>query len=858
MEGNRQPSREVISRWCGTYHSNVTESQIVTSTTVTNFELTDEQTSTMVSSHRDETFDIMHTVDGDLADFFARPIRVCTLSVPLNSSFGSLQGGSKLYMQNTRVRSKMNNFKYVSGTMHFKAVVTGTAFHYGKIVMAYEPWPTFSQTGINGSPVGCQLLQLPHVSMDISSTSSGELSYALLHPYGSVDLLQYGGQDDDPDRLIIASIGPVLAVGDTTLPVTISIWAWMTDVKLSMPTTINLAGYQNQSYTGRYHTEINVETPDKPPSFGWMIRGLRNMTNVIMPYAKASYAYLGMGLEIAQAFGLSRPTLLTDCMNVIARPLHNLCSYNVNDNSMKLSLDSKQEVTIDPSVLGLGNEDELTVVSLGSREFLTDSFFWSALTPIESCLKRYAVSPYASFTDASPGTILSPATMVALPFKYWRGTVHYRIEIIASAFHKGSLRILFDPSLENTTLNDASCLSKQIDNIVYSQIVDISTTRNYEFCVGMGTSRPYLRVPGFGSVFKYSPTDVVSLGNDTCSGVMAIQVAMPLTSTGVSPSVTSNDVIVHVYTRMGDDFEVAQPYDGFYSLLTPRPVNYSSDQPSGNRIANNAEIEEIPKTSFTGSNHSAVQGNSGLPDFSDPTSLCVNKVEEYINTYKLSDVCFGERIFSIRQLIKRYSVIRTWFFTLGNLFNNFYLEVSDFPCFPYPAGAVGTPPLVNRYTKTSPLHWYGSMFVAWRGGTRHKYIQHRLSSLNPVIAVAHRVPEPVDDAIVANTVASAALPSLGAVLNPLTNPTNGAISIHYLTEEAAVQIETPYSTNQRFHFVRFDNDLFKTGLRASDSHRISIRSNANQGFDVYNAVAAADDFSFHQFRYTPRLLAVVA
>jgi hypothetical protein len=82
---------------------------------------------------------------------------------------------------------------------------------------------------------------------------------------------------------------------------------------------------------------------------------------------------------------------------------------------------------------------------------------------------------------------MTPAGFVALPFKYWRGTVRFRFQIIANAFHKGQLLVEWDPVASPNTGESQT---------QYSRVIDITEERDFSIDVAWGSPSPALEVGG--------------------------------------------------------------------------------------------------------------------------------------------------------------------------------------------------------------------------------------------------------------------------------------------------------------------------------------------------------------------------
>ena len=110
-------------------------------------------------------------------------------------------------------------------------------------------------------------------------------------------------------------------------------------------------------------------------------------------YALATQMAASTVSGIASMFGYSRPITLADIQPYKPTYLGNMANTNVPDTSQKLTLDAKQELTVDPRVMGLGSTDEMTIKSIAQRESFLTQFGWAVSDSAETLLWNSEVSP---------------------------------------------------------------------------------------------------------------------------------------------------------------------------------------------------------------------------------------------------------------------------------------------------------------------------------------------------------------------------------------------------------------------------------------------------------------------------------
>lgn len=738
----------------------------------------------------DETFDLAYSPDVSLDAFMARPL-IASYEWNGLSSLDTGFSPFRSMLNNPRIINRINNYAFIRGKVHVKVCVTGTAFHYGKAILAYEPWPL--QT-VN-APYPIQITQLPHIDIDPSVGEAGSMEYDILHPYNSFSLTEETGQGM-PDWVFLRELTPLRRVGTGTGTVRIVIYYWMTDVVLQCPTEVNSTFLLEQSgemsSLPRVSTAINAVIP------------------YIGRYAKATEMILSTMAKAAILFGFSRPNPPIEASHMQNKPMSNISNYNLKDNSVKLALDAYNEITIDPSAVGCSEPDSMSIVGIAKRECLIHTFSWTTANSYGDNLFVNMVTPNLAKDVTSLIYSMPPCALASVPFKYWRGSMKFRFEIVCSNFHRGRLRFVFDPRAGGAELSNT--------NVSYTQIVDISEERNVEMCVGWASQTPYLLVgklrdnaPGLSGFFD--PTHH--------NGQVSVKVEMPLVTPDGFQAVSST-VNILVYACMCDDFEVNFPTEnsvGAYSYLKEQ---------------------------------SGVM--SDAPLIMDPDNACLNMAEEMPSHEKMALLYFGERIVSFRQLIKRYTFLTCYDVNIDvqepATIGQGTLYYPPFP--PYP-GIVDGWTIAVRVRNTF-LNWITPCYLAKRGSIRWKaMLTSDVGGGGADWFSASLLPNyDVDNPVTLDVLASDADNAInyfesgmsGSVMNmPHLNP--------------AIEIEVPYYDFRRFQFAQHKNpgrrDLLEN---APHTNRVVYKfggwgASGSKKMMVNLFVAAGEDYSLTFWKYTP-------
>jgi len=366
-----------------------------------------------------------------------------------------------------------------------------------------------------------------------------------------------------------------------------------------------------------------------------------------------------------------------------------LAPGDAGDNVTKLSVDSKQEVTVDPSVIGIQLPDELSISGIGARESFLTQFVWNTSKVAGDHLFNIAVTPHVLARDSGTGTIYLPACAFAtLPFRFWRAKMRYRFQIVASAHHKGRLRIVWDPwyvqSLEA--------------NVQLTRIVDIGNEQDIMVDVDWGQTTHYFEKWGSDTVAGgcYGTTARNAAARPFCNGVLGVYVLNDLATPN---STVNNDITINVFVS-AIDLCVRAPDD-----LTKRGTAYAWTVQAGDDMEQMvAASSEDPGTGPATADH-----HFGSAPMDSHDAL----------------VYFGERVENFRQMLRRYNFHSTATFTNVNTDPGQWTMVqSDVPpVYGYNNQTLHTAGANKfNYVSYTLLDYLMPAFACMRGGMRSKYV----------------------------------------------------------------------------------------------------------------------------------------
>jgi hypothetical protein len=778
----------------------------------------------------------------DLSTFLQRPLQILSVDWDVADFLRESFRPWDLYLSHPAIVRKLDNYLYIRGTLKVTLMLNGTQYHYGKGILSYNPLVSGNQPARTpgSAPVldNVTYSQRPHILFDPSDSVGGEMELPFVFDQTWLELTN-DTQLEDMGEMTLSSFSQLGMANGETDSVRITIFAhFMPDVVLSGSTT------QLVSQSGK-RDEYGDGIISKPAAAIARWAGYLTAVPEIAPFALATQIGADAVGGIAKLFGYSRPVNVEPVRKYRPTYAGNIANTSIEEAADKLTFDPKQETTIDPRITGYGSGgDDLTINSIASRFSYLTSTSWAVSDTQGTHLASLRVSPalFGKQTIAlEDQMVMTPMCFAAQPFRYWRGSIKVRVQVVCSKFHKGRIRLVYDPKgLTNATLDWIGG---------YHEVMDISEKTDMEFTINWNQPVAYREVKNVvtGATLadeNHTPvdgaaptTEPITNDEDYTNGVFAIFVQNELVRPDTGDTYTPR---INLFVAAGDDFEVATP-----DTVGTQTISYLSSQSGAITDAqpsDSAPLGHDIESKEVGGQMKDMPGNSV--------------------------VYFGETFHTFRDMLKRYCYSETILSpdTSGDTTqSSHWLWRLYHKVFPRYRGG-GTTIATFEFSRMTLMNYLTPAFVARRGGIRWKYVYTSCdgSFSGPLgrfqITRYEGAPNSDDNACFPmGSTGSAGNPDLQ--IRPITAFSEDTWDGGYTTtlkENPTVEVEYPYYSNLRFKRA---NDLsYTTGDESAARGTLLIPGNGNSdpiagshAVDLF--VAAGEDFNLVWFLSCPYVYA---
>lgn len=591
----------------------------------------------------------------DIHAILNRPVKVH--EGEFNNAFTNvaLKFPDVIFQTSANVVKKLDYFTFFRANVKIRVIFNATPFMSGRYWLFFAPFDVVSNRGamLDNLP---NCTGFPGVEVDISSNDPVELKIPYCSPLSHFNLLD---SHSNMGEFYIVPINPIQSgLSPLAIGATFTIFAWFEDIELAMPTSrVTTVPAVWQAQIGGASEEHQVTSGPPISGVANAIAGAATILGdipVLGPWIRPVEWVSRAVAGVASTFGWNKPTNLDKNMPVINVPAKGYTHADGIDMSSKLCAMPDNGLTYDSGIFST-EVDEMDIGYVCSKSCIFRSgLAWNLSQPSDTILHRNAVAPglVQGHSPMSPTTLAYVASM----FQQWRGGLKFRLTAAKTAFHTGRLRITYHPGVY---LSDSSASGTVPDN-AYNWIFDLSMSSEIEFEIPYVSNVPWKEVKLATYPDSQWNQEKYSTGTITISILNELRRA--------SDSVADN-VPLNMWISGSDDISFAMPDFAKYIVREPATAALAADEPDEDE----AESTAVWKAQMFNATTNAIEHNEQV------TSTCSSLFPaSSMSKTTAEELCIGEKITSLRQLIKRFGLT-----SIGKPFP-YISDSGDQYCFPGP------------------------------------------------------------------------------------------------------------------------------------------------------------------------------
>lgn len=592
--------------------------------------------------------------------------------------------------------------------------INGTRFHQGKLIVAFIPWYQLRapEPEVLSLPF---LTASPHVILDANVNDVKEL----LIPFSSYKsyMNSRAGSTSDTDQLgqlIVRPLNVLKKSEGASDPIDFTMWAHSPNPSFHVPT----------------YRKVYAE------GFGDLLNVGASLAEHIVPGATPILN------TVKGLFGADKPIDTTPRTQFIPRVMSPLANGVGLDSAARLGIDPKSMTLSDPALDNGVQGDEMDLHFLKSIRSLFTQFEWEQTQSYGTKLTSWNLTPMRPFSVGIsqktnipilstgvfrsdtigaesynvPADVVINATVetkpiqptmlgyISTPFCFWRGSLVFDIQVVATQFHTGRIVFSFQPQEKEIDFTDA------INNPL--AVLDLQEAHETTLTVPFNTLSPWLQ--NYDS-FADSVTFDLITGQFYSLGTMCVFVQNSL---AVSNNIPGN-VSINVFIRGGDDFELAVP------RRMPPFSDYGSNvviDDVETRTATDISTEDAEKISRCGKawekDPCPAVAESSFPSQTESrseraeetNSSILQKGEDTISTSPSATV--SESFMNLHDLLKRWTPLFT--LTKQLIGNQDYTKIFNLEV------GLTQDQMLSRVAKQSYLIWFSKLFRFYKGSLRYR------------------------------------------------------------------------------------------------------------------------------------------
>lgn len=564
--------------------------------------------------------DRVHT----LLDIMKRPIVLTDFiwasTSPSNSVLATIFNPNSL-LTNPMLAPKISGFVGFKAKMIIRLQVNAQRFSQGRLLVHY--FPLMASVGATRNTITMANLifktQLPRIDYDVATDTDVVLEMPFVYPY---EYFPLQAKSPEIGEFFVSVYSPLVSsVGSSTAHCTV--WGYFDDIELVYPTTLTPHIYEAQMARVGNGRNLVRDVPEAelasvgegPVSavFGRVSKAATILSEIPLLSSVASPVSWAAAIfgRAASAFGFSNPSSTEPFRKVLPARTAFMNNCNGVDNSCSFGLIADNHVQLLPGVGGT-DIDEMSLSHIASIPSYLERFNWSDTDAVGVMLWSHRVSPstFGQLVTGSTGSgtagvfLPSPVAFIANFFNYWRGSLCFTFKAVKTEFHTGRLLFVWTPdnTVAPTYAETVGC---------YKEVLDLRGSNEFTVCIPYASIKPWNLTTQF-------------------TGYVSLYVLNPLVTAN-----SASTIEILVEGAGGSDIEFAFPGN---------PINY----PTVGVYA--AQIDDgVWEAQMFGP--AAVSNSSNAVSCPAPDCIASSTLDS--GDMGPSSYCIGEKIISLRQLLKR-------------------------------------------------------------------------------------------------------------------------------------------------------------------------------------------------------------
>lgn len=555
------------------------------------------------------------------------------------------------YPQN---REKVRGFVGIRAKVKITVQVNSDPAQSGIAVLSFFPFAEYIPQHANwfykslpqSAPTKADMVavtSLSHTLINLANQTGTEMEIPYVSPYIYVNLVTGQGTFG---KIALHSLVEIASGGSTTVNYTV--WGSLTDVELEWPTDAPITTKWAQIGT-------ELEDMERKGTISGIVGRAGGVIADVLPHVGLGWLSKPVSLfstaasNVLKLFGFSKPTIQAPVTRVLQAPARNFLNCDGSDTSHVLGMSAGNELQTMTGFAGT-DEDEMQLAYIAARSTYFDTFEWHDTAVSDTGIAQFDLTPYAlsilsSTTGFAKGYVdrLTPAARMSTLFSMWRGDLVFTFHVAKTQMHSGRLRV------SNRLYNYTELPTDLIDNPGFTETedLDMATCSSFRVRIPFTSVRPWLLT----NYDRFAAT-----GSDlwnSSMGLLSISVLNPL----VGPALVSKTVKITVFGHM-ENAQFAAPTNttvlpyGLPTSVTTLGLNSRNTIPA-ETIATKGDFIYVPVEK----EKALRSAQMGLVEKIKPGS----ETTAHRPTMLIApqSMCTGEVVTSLRQYLKRFSLMRT-------------------------------------------------------------------------------------------------------------------------------------------------------------------------------------------------------